>query len=365
MVLFRAKWGLSGAGARGYNTDMFQIVLTALTAFAIVWLLGPLLLPLLQRLKPMQPQREIPPEELQPTQKKKQAPPPKPPVPTMGGVLVLLAVTIATLIFGLDGMEFSLPSLVTMAALGVLGFIDDFVHAHDGEMLGLRAYQKLLVELVIAVAVAVWAYRSPMIGSALYLPLSGGEWDLGFWYVPVVVITILLQVNAAQMTEGMDGLVNSMSAINALFMIAIFTAMAITANQNGEFLLGSNLGGAAVFAAAIAGASVAFLRYNTYPARLQPGSTGALALGGAVAMLAIVSRSILLMPLMTCGFAVTIGSAALQALSRAREDGKRLFRAAPLHRHLELKGYPAPQIVTMYTIVTAAVCAVCLLFYLR
>ena len=350
---------------RGYNTDMFQIVLTALTAFAIVWLLGPLLLPLLQRLKPAQPQREIPPEEPQPVQKKKQTPPPKPPVPTMGGVLMLLAVTIATLVFGLDGMEFALPALVTIAALGVLGFIDDFMRVRSVEALGLRPYQKLFVELVIAVVVAVWAYRSPMIGSALYLPLSGGEWDLGVWYVPVVIITILLQVNAAQMTEGMDGLVNSMSAIYALFMIAIFAAMGITANQNGEFLLGSNLGGGAVFAAAIAGAAIAFLRYNTYPARLQPGATGALALGGALAMLAIVSRSIILMPLMTCGFAVTIGSAALQALSRAREDGKRLFRAAPLHRHLELKGRPAPQIVTMYTIVTAAASAVCLLFYLR
>ena len=71
------------------------------------------------------------------------------------------------------------------------------------------------------------------------------------------------------------------------------------------------------------------------------------------------------MPLMTCGFAVTIGSAALQALSRAREDGKRLFRAAPLHRHLELKGRPAPQIVTMYAIVTTVLCAICLLPYLR
>ena len=344
---------------------MFQIVLTALTAFAIVWLLGPLLLPLLQRLKPAQPQREIPPEEPQPVQKKKQAPPPKPPVPTMGGVLVLLAVTIATLIFGLDGMEFALPSLVTMAALGVLGFIDDFTRVRSVEALGLRPYQKLFVEFVIAVVVAVWAYRSPMIGSALHLPISGGEWDLGVWYVPLVIFTILLQVNAAQMTEGMDGLVNSMSAIYALFMIAIFAAMGITANQNGEFLLGSNLGGGAVFAAAIAGAAIAFLRFNTYPARLQPGSTGALALGGAVAMLAIVSRSIILLPLMTCGFAVTIGSAALHALGRAREDGKRLFRVAPLHRHLELKGYPAPQIVTMYTIVTAAASAVCLLFYLR
>lgn len=343
---------------------MFQIVLTALTAFAIVWLLGPLL-PLLQRLKPAEQHEPMPEPEPPPAQKKKQAPPPKPPVPTMGGVFVLLAVAIATIIFGLDGMEFSLPSLVTMLALGVLGFVDDFLRVRSVEELGLRSYQKLFVELIIAAAVAVWAYRSPLIGSSLHMPLSGGEWDLGFWYVPLVIATILLQVNASRLSDGLDGMMTGMSAIYCLFMIAIFAAMAMTANQNGEFLLGSNLEGGAVFAAAVGGAGIGFLRYNAYPARLEPGSTGSLAFGGALAMIAIISRSILILPLMGFGFTITMGSVVLQALSRRREDGKKLFRAAPLHRHFELSGQPAPRIVSMYTILTAAISAVCLLFYLR
>jgi len=344
---------------------MFQIVLTALTAFAIVWLLGPLLLPLLQRLKPAENREPMPEPEQPPVQKKKQLPPQKPPVPTMGGLFVLLAVAIATIIFGLDGMEFALPAVVTMVALGVLGFVDDFLRVRSIESIGLRDYQKLFVELIIAVVVAVWAYRSPMIGSSLLLPISGGEWDLGLWYVPVVIATILLQVNASRLSDGLDGMTTNLSVVYCLFMIAIFAALAMTANQNGEFLLGSNLEGGAVFAAAVAGAGVGFLRYNAYPARLEPGSTGLLAFGGAVAMIAILSRSILILPLMGFGFTITMGSVVLQALSRRREDGKKLFRAAPLHRHFELSGHPAPRIVSMYTILTAAISAVCLLFYLR
>ncbi len=344
---------------------MFQIILTALTAFAIVWMLGPLVIPLLKRLKPAKPQREEEPAPLQQPQKKKQQQPAKPPVPSMGGVLVLAAVTIATLIFGLDGMEFTLPALVVTLALGILGFVDDFLRARGGEEEGLRDYQKLLAECVVAVIVAIWAYRSPLIGPSLRLPVSGGEWDIGFWYVPLVVFVIVSQVNAVQLTDGMDGLMSGVGAVYALFMIAIFAAMARAVNQNGEFLLGENLTGGAVFSAAVAGAGVGFLCYNTYPARVQAGASGSLALGGAVSMLAILSRSILILPVMGFCFAASLGSVILQAISRRRDDGRRLFRAVPIHRHFELSGQPAPKIAAMYTIVTAVLCAVCLLLYLR
>jgi len=344
---------------------MLQIVLTALMAFVIVWLLGPLLIPVLKRLKPAQPERGAAPEPPPQPAKKKQPAPPRPSAPTMGGVMVLFAVTIATLAFGLNGMEFALPALVATLSFGVLGFVDDFLRARDPEGAGLRGVVVLAVELVIAGIVAVWAYRSPLIGSALHLPFSGGEWDIGVWYVPLAILAVLAEVTAAKLSDGMDGLVTNVTMIYALFMIAILAAMTMAANQNGEFLLGDNLTGAAVFAAAIAGAGVGFLRYNTFPARVQAGSTGSLALGGAVAMLAILSRSMLLLPLMSFCLLASIGSIVLQAFSRKREDGRKLFRAVPVHRHFELSGHPAPQISAMYAIVTAVLCALCLLPYLR
>ena len=344
---------------------MLKILLTALTALVIVWLLGPLLIPILTRLKPDKTEREIAPEPPPPPTKKKKEPPPKPPAPTMGGVMVLLSVATATLIFGLDGMEFSLPAMVAMLAFGVLGFVDDFMRVRDPDGIGLRAAVMLGVEIVIAGIIAVWAYRSPMIGSTLYLPLSGQEWDIGIWYVPLVILTVLAEVNAAHLSEGMDGLTTSVGTVYALAQIAILAAMASVANQNGELLLGDNLVGSAIFAAAVAGAGVGFLRYNTYPARIQSGSSGSLAFGGAVAMLAILSRSIILLPLMSFCLLASIGSIVLQAFSKTREGGKKLFRAVPVHRHFELKGHPASQIVSMYTILTVVICAFCLLPYFR
>ena len=112
-------------------------------------------------------------------------------------------------------------------------------------------------------------------------------------------------------------------------------------------------------------AGVGFLRYNTYPARVQAGSSGALASGGAVAMLAILSRSILLLPLMSFCLLASLGSVALQALSKTREGGKKLFRAVPIHRHYELLGHPPSQIATMYSILTAVICAFCVLPFFR
>ena len=211
-----------------------------------------------------------------------------------------------------------------MLAFGVLGFVDDFLRLRDPDALGLRTSILFGIELVIAIIIAIWAYRSPLIGSALHLPISGKEWDIGVWYVPLVILTILLEVNAAHLSDGMDGLVTSVSSVYALAQIAILAAMASVANQNGELLLGENLVGSAIFAAAVAGGGIGFLRYNTYPARIQAGSSGSLAFGCAVAMLAILSRSILILPLMSFCLLASMGSIVLQAFSKTREGGKKL-----------------------------------------
>ena len=358
-------WGLSSERLRGYNTDMLNILLTALTALVIAWLLGPLLIPTLARFKPARTERDLAPEPPPQPTKKKQPPPPKPPAPIMGGVLVLLAVAIATLIFGLDGMEFSLPALATMLAFGVLGFVDDFLRVRDPDEIGLRPSIMLGIELLIAGVIAIWAYRSPLIGSTLHLPISGKEWDIGFWYVPLVMLTIIAEVNAARLSEGMDGLVASVSSVYAIGQVAILSAMASVAYQNGIQLQGETLVGGAIFAAAVAGGGIGFLRYNTYPARIQGGSTSSLGFGSAVAMTALLSRSILLLPLMSFCLLASFGSIVLQAFSTAREGGKKLYRAVPIHRHYELLGHPPSQIASMYAILTAVICGFCLLPFFR
>jgi phospho-N-acetylmuramoyl-pentapeptide-transferase len=197
------------------------------------------------------------------------------------------------------------------------------------------------------------------------LPVSGGNWDIGLWYVPLVILVVIAEANAARLSDGTDGLVTGVSVVYAIAQIGILAAMASAANQNGELLLGNNFAGSAIFAAAIAGAGIGLLRYNTYPARVQTGSSGSLAFGGAVAMLAVLSRSIILLPLMSFCLLASIGSIVLQAFSKTREGGKKLFRAVPIQRHYELMGHPPSQISTMYAILTSVICAFCLIPYFR
>ena len=307
---------------------MFTYLLAALVAFALMLVLGPLFIPLLHRLKFGQVEREEGPA----SHKKKQG------TPTMGGVTFLIAILITTLLFGLDGAAFTLPALLTMAVCGLVGFLDDFIKVRLHRNLGLRAYQKIIAQFGIAFVIAFWAYRSPFIGSTLYLPFSGGSWDLGGWYIPAMMFVVIAEINAVNLTDGLDGLSSSVTLIYALFMAVLFAVLASRATALGEVLYGVNLNSMAVFSMAIVGALLGFLCFNSYPAKVFMGDTGSLALGGVVAVLAICSRSVLVLPIMGICFVGSALSVVLQVGSYKLRHGKRIFKMAPLHHHFELSG---------------------------
>lgn len=333
---------------------MFTYLLTALIAFALMLVLGPILIPLLHRLKFGQVEREEGPA----SHKQKQG------TPTMGGIAFLIAILIATLLFGMSGMEFTLPALLATFAFGLVGFLDDFIKVKLRRNLGLRAYQKIIAQLGISFVIAFWAYRSPFIGSTLYLPFSGGSWDLGVWYIPAMMFVIIAEVNAVNLTDGLDGLSSSVTLVYALAMAVMFSILGRSATALGEVLYGVNLESMAIFSMAVVGALLGFLRYNCYPARVFMGDTGSLALGGVVSVLAICSRSVLLLPVMGICFVGSAVSVVLQVGSYKLRHGKRIFKMAPLHHHFELSGMHEARIVTMYTIVTAVCCAACLVLFL-
>ena len=333
---------------------MFTYLLTALVAFALMLVLGPILIPLLHRLKFGQVEREEGPA----SHKQKQG------TPTMGGIAFLIAILIATLLFGMSGMEFTLPALLATFAFGLVGFLDDFIKVKLRRNLGLRAYQKIIAQLGISFVIAFWAYRSPFIGSTLYLPFSGGSWDLGVWYIPAMMFVIIAEVNAVNLTDGLDGLSSSVTLVYALAMAVMFSILGRSATALGEVLYGVNLESMAIFSMAVVGALLGFLRYNCYPARVFMGDTGSLALGGVVSVLAICSRSVLLLPVRGICFVGSAVSVVLQVGSYKLRHGKRIFKMAPLHHHFELSGMHEARIVTMYTIVTAVCCAACLVLFL-
>jgi len=334
---------------------MQTYLLSALVAFAIVLVLGPIVIPMLHRLKFGQVERE----EGLASHKVKQG------TPTMGGIMMLVSLVITTSIFGLESAEFTLPAMLVTFAFGAVGFLDDFLKVARKHNLGLRAYQKIIAQVAISFIVALWAYRSPYIGSTLYLPISGEGWDIGLFYIPLVMFVIIGTTNAVNLTDGLDGLASGVTMIYTLAMTVVFALLTSAAMNLGETLYGINLRGMAVFAAALTGACLGFIRFNTYPARVFMGDTGSLALGGAIAMMAIISRSILLLPIMGFCFVGSAVSVILQVGSYKLRHGKRIFKMAPIHHHFELLGHSESRIVTMYMLVTTVLCAICLLSYVR
>ena len=334
---------------------MQTYLLSALTAFAVVLVLGPIVIPMLRQLKFGQVEREEGPD----SHKSKQG------TPTMGGIMTLLGILVASLVFGLESASFVLPALLVTFAFGLVGFLDDFIKVRLHRNLGLRAYQKIIAQFGIALVVAIWAYRSPYIGSTLYLPISGGGWDIGYYYIPLAMFVVIGTTNAVNLTDGLDGLASGVTMIYTLAMTIVFGLLASKASLLGQTFYGINLQGMAVFSAAVTGACLGFIRYNTFPARVFMGDTGSLALGGAIAMMAIASRSILLLPVMGFCFVGSALSVILQVGSYKLRHGKRIFKMAPIHHHFELCGYSESRIVTMYTLVTTVLCAICLLSYLR
>ena len=330
---------------------MTTYILTALVAFAIVIIFGPAFLPLLRKMKFGQTEREEGPE----SHKIKQG------TPTMGGILFLGAILIAALVFGLPGSGMLLPTILCAFSFGILGFLDDFIKVKMSRNLGLRAYQKIIFQVLFSLVFAIWAYRSPNIGSSILLPFSGESVDLGFWYIPLIMFVIIAEVNSVNLTDGLDGLASSVSLVYALAMTVVFHMLSKQAYAAGAGAYGTNLNSMAVFCMATVGALLGFLWFNSYPARVFMGDTGSMALGGIVSMLAICSRTLILLPFMGICFVASAVSVILQVGSYKLRHGKRIFKMAPLHHHFELCGMHEAKIVVMYVIVTAVACAVCLL----
>ncbi|MCL2694889.1 MAG: phospho-N-acetylmuramoyl-pentapeptide-transferase, partial [Clostridiales bacterium] len=275
--------------------------------------------------------------------------------PTMGGLLFLLGLAGAALIFAWDSLELVLPALIVTFAFALIGFLDDFLKVRRKRSLGLRARQKIIGQFGFALVAAIWLYRSPWVGSALYIPVWNIEWDLGIMYIPAAMFIIIGVVNAVNLTDGLDGLATSVSAAYMAVMAALFALLAVNATVDYT--------GMGVFCAALTGGLLGYLIQNAYPAKVFMGDTGALGLGGAVAMVALISRSALLLPVMGICFVGSALSVILQVGSYKLRNKKRIFRMAPLHHHYELGGVHETRIVVMYTLVTLACCLGVLLLY--
>lgn len=322
---------------------METLILSVLISFAAAVAGGYVAIPLLRSLKAGQPIRKLGPE----SHYKKVG------TPTMGGVIMVFGVVVACIIFYKKLYTISYVAIAASLAFGLMGGLDDLLKILRHNSDGLKAYQKIIFQFVFSVLIAIFAYKHPLIGSKLYVPFFGVEWDLGIWYIPFTIFTITALTNGVNLCDGLDGLCAGVTMIVSATFTVIFFGM-----KNISPVIGENM---LVFSAAMTGACLGFLRFNSYPARVFMGDLGAFFLGGGIAMMFVVSRLQLMILLMGIIYTVSDLSVVLQVGSFKLRHGKRVFLMAPLHHHFEKKGIPETKIVSSYMLVTVAACLVGLL----
>ena len=261
--------------------------------------------------------------------------------PTMGGVMFILPTIIVSLFFFDEDFMLAIVSLAVMLAYAVLGFLDDFIKVKYKQNLGLRAYQKILGQLGIALIVAIFAYKT--VGSEILLPFSNISFDLGVFIIPLIIFVYIATVNSVNLIDGLDGLCSS-SSINYIFFFSILLIMSI-GGANG--IMQAEMQNVLISSYALLGGLFAFLFFNTYPAKIFMGDTGSLGLGGYITTISILTKNILLIPILGLTFVVTAVSDIIQVLHYKRTKN-RIFKMAPLHHHFQMSGVHENRVVFGY-----------------
>ncbi len=332
---------------------MTALILCAAAAFVLAALFGVIFIPMLRRLKFGQEIREVGPS----WHKNKSG------TPTMGGIIFIAAIIITVILqscvglFGGGNADFSQAAAVLLTSLGfgAVGFIDDYIKVVKKRNLGLNEKQKFLAQAVVAVLFTVWAYFYAPMKSEIFIPFTDKTLSLGVFYIPLVLFVMLGGVNSVNLTDGLDGLASSVTAIVSLFFCAAFM---FAASLPSEFSgAPETYAGAASFAAALFGGLLGFLLYNKYPAKVFMGDTGSLFLGGAVASMAVVLGNPLILILVGFVYICETLSVIIQ-VTVYKKTGKRVFKMSPLHHHFEMCGWSERKVVAVFTFITAALCAV-------
>lgn len=277
--------------------------------------------------------------------------------PTMGGILILAAVVVPTLLWGNLGNRYVIVTLVSTVWLGLIGFIDDWLHVVRGAPKGLLGRYKLTAQFALGLAVGFYLYQCPVqpaAATATSVPfLKNASIDFGVFYIPFVALVITGSSNAVNFSDGLDGLAAGMMAIAAV----AFSGLAYLSGHArfSEYLNILYLPGAGeltVFCTALAGAALGFLWFNTHPASVFMGDTGSLALGGALGTVAVLLKREFLLVVIGGLFVLEVLSVIIQVVSFKLRH-KRVFRMAPIHHHFELTGWPEPKVVVRFWIVAA------------
>ena len=311
----------------------YTVVVPVLISFVLSVAMGPIVIPILRKMKMGQTERE---EGVQSHLLKAGT-------PTMGGVMILASILITSLFYVKDYPKI-IPILFVTLGFGLVGFLDDYLKVVMKRSDGLFPMQKMGLQIVITAIFAFYVVKFTDVPLTWIIPFTNGKViDWGFLAIPFMFIVIIGTVNGVNFTDGLDGLASSVTVLVATF----FTVVAIGTNSGIEPVT-----------CAVVGALLGFLLFNVYPASVFMGDTGSLALGGFVAATAYMLQMPLFIAIVGFVYLMEVLSVMIQVSYFKLTGGKRIFKMAPIHHHFELCGWSETRVVAVFAIVTAILCLV-------
>ncbi len=312
------------------------ILMSVMISFAVSVVMGPVVIPFLRRLKVGQTVRDEGPQ----SHLKKNG------TPTMGGILILLSVVVTSILFVRDYPKM-IPILFLTLGFGLIGFMDDYIKVVLKRSMGLRAWQKFLLQFIVTGVFVFYIRQYTDISLVMKVPfLQGSYLDFGWMNIPILFFIVIGTVNGTNFTDGIDGLASSVTVLVATF----FTVVAIGTGSGIEPVT-----------CAVVGALLGFLLFNVYPASVFMGDTGSLALGGFVAASAYMMQMPLFIVIVGFIYMVEVLSVMIQVSYFKMTGGKRFFKMAPIHHHFELCGWSETRVVAVFSITTALLCLIALM----
>ncbi len=357
---------------------MLRMILALILSAAIVLLTGPKFIAWLRKLKLGQTIYELGPQSHQ----KKQG------TPIMGGLIIALGCVASFIVCGatLGAWDHMLALLFVALGSMAVGFGDDWIKMVKKRHEGLTPWQKIIGQVLVCVLFSLYCYLHPEVGSKVIIPFFNVEWDLGLFYIPLLSLTVLFMVNSANLQDGLDGILSSVTAVGSLgwTALALIAAVSLQGFKAGDSSgvamvnyaaatdaatidgMTANYATIALFALALCGACIGFLRFNHYPATVFMGDTGSMFIGGAVVGMAMLLRQPFL--LLLIGFTMVMSSVSVilqryyfKLTRKLTGTPKRLFKMSPIHHHFEMCGMKETQIVLMYAIVTLVLSGIAVL----
>ncbi len=314
----------------------YKIIMPVLIAFALSVVMGPIVIPILRKLKMGQTERE---EGVQSHLKKAGT-------PTMGGVMILGSIVLTSLIYLKDYPKI-IPILFVTVGFGLIGFLDDYLKVVMKRSDGLYPKQKMALQIIVTAVFAFYMVKISDVPMTWLIPFSDGKYlDWGILSIPLIFIVVIGTVNGVNFTDGLDGLASSVTVLVATF----FTVVAIGTQSGIEPVT-----------CAVVGALLGFLLFNVYPASVFMGDTGSLALGGFVASTAYMLQMPFFIVIVGLIYLVEVLSVMIQVTYFKKTGGKRIFKMAPIHHHFELCGWSETRVVAVFSIITAILCLIALM----